>query len=99
MYYGASLFTSINPFCSSVLLMQLSFLAALLFIVHFPVKYMRSFCHSHLKYRGLVGRYCFFEISSKVLGAQVFRNILSNLTVPVLSCLFEFLRPEDQRMP
>ena len=29
--------------------------AALLFVVYFPViKYIHSFCHSHLKYRGLV---------------------------------------------
>ena len=29
---------------------------ALLFVVDFPeIKHMRSFCHSHLKYRGLVG--------------------------------------------
>ena len=27
---------------------------------------------------------------------QVFRNTLPNLTVPVISSLFEFLRPEDQ---
>ena len=29
--------------------------------------------------------------------AQVFRNILPNLTVPVLSSRFELLRPDDQR--
>ena len=38
-------------------------------------------------------------MSLQVLEAQVFRNILPNLTVPVLSSPFEFLQPEDQRLP
>ena len=56
MYYGASLFTSINPFLLLGSAHAVVIRAVLLFIVHFPViKYIRSFCHSYLKYGGLVG--------------------------------------------